>query len=172
MLQRNRAARLILHPIYRSRALENYLRRGQLFAGLSAEQNQRSSEFLRARADVEFVQVDPGQALFRQGNPADSFYILALGHVAVQQTSPHGHTLTLNYLGRGQSFGEIGLLSRLSDAVARAMAPAPRGTRTTTCMALDHVEVVAVSALAFAGLLEAEPAIAAGLERTALDLLG
>jgi Fe-S-cluster-containing hydrogenase component 2/CRP-like cAMP-binding protein len=168
MLQRNRGARAILFPIYRQRALDNYLRRGQLFAGLSKEQSQRCSRFLQTHPDVELIQVDPNQAIFRQGNEADSFYIISLGNVAVQLTNVHGHTQTLDYLGRGQSFGEIGLLSRLSPSLPVPM----RGRRTTSCVALDHVELVAISTRAFAELLEAEPTIRERLEERARELLG
>jgi Fe-S-cluster-containing hydrogenase component 2/CRP-like cAMP-binding protein len=171
MLQRNRAARAILYPIYRQRALENYLRRGQLFAGLSKEQNQRCSKFMQERPDVEFIQVDPRQAVFRQGMEADSFYIISLGNVAIQKTNPHGHVQTLDYLSRGRSFGEIGLLSKLSPAVAAALPPDMRGRRTTTCMALDHVELVSISAEAFQALLNDESGIREQLEQKALELL-
>jgi Fe-S-cluster-containing hydrogenase component 2/CRP-like cAMP-binding protein len=171
MLQRNRGARQVLYPIYRQRALEKHLRRGQLFAGLTDEQNLRSSRFLQARPDVEFIQVDPNQAIFRQGNEADSFYIICLGNVAIQVTNAHGHTQTLDYMSRGRSFGEIGLLSQLSPTVAAAAGPKMRGRRTTTCLALDHVELVSVSGEAFQALLTAEPTIRERLEEEAVKVL-
>jgi Fe-S-cluster-containing hydrogenase component 2/CRP-like cAMP-binding protein len=175
MLQRNRMARGILNPIYRKRALEIVLRRGQLFAGLSTEQNHRCSTFLQNRKDVVFIRVDPRQAIFRQGNEADSFYIINLGSVAIQVTNAHGHTMTLNYLGRGQSFGEIGLLSSVSEVVAKEMAQEMRGRRTTACLALDHVELVKIPRPAFGpafeALLAAEPAIRQRLEEKAVELL-
>src|SRR5207248_1876713 len=145
----------------------SYLRRGELFAGLTPEQNQRASQFLQSREDVKFFQVDPKQAIFRQGNEADRFYIICLGNVAIQLTSDKGHTTTLNYLGRGQSFGEIGLLSSLSKMVGRAMPAGLRGKRTTGCVALDHVELVAIPREAFEALLASEPAIKPRLEELA-----
>jgi Fe-S-cluster-containing hydrogenase component 2 len=51
------------------------------------------------------------------------------------------------------------------------MPQAMRGRRTTTCLALDHVELVAISGDAFEALLRAEPAIRERLEEKALELL-
>jgi Fe-S-cluster-containing hydrogenase component 2/CRP-like cAMP-binding protein len=175
MLQRNRAAREVLRPIYRTRALSSYLRSGLLFAQiLTDEQNGLCSKFLAERKDVRYVQVDPGQAVFLQNNEADSFYVIAKGHVTVEEKKPSGHVIVQNYLGRGRSFGEIGLLSRLYDEVGEAVEakwPGKRGRRTQTCAALDHVELVKVSGEAFAELLERNPEIKNKVIAKALELL-
>ena len=46
----------------------------------------------------------------RQGDVADSFYLVRIGFVKVSEERPGGE-LVLTYLGRGGYFGEIGLLS-------------------------------------------------------------
>jgi Fe-S-cluster-containing hydrogenase component 2 len=165
MLQRNRAARAILFPLYRQRAIDTYLLRGQLFAGLTDEQNQRCVAFLRDRSeDIEFLQVDPGQTILRQGDPADSFYIIYLGHVKVSERTPGGLETVMDYLGPGRHFGEIGLMTSLFADVAALVLPDAVGRRTASCAALDHVELVCIGARAFRELLENEPEIASRLK--------
>jgi Fe-S-cluster-containing hydrogenase component 2/CRP-like cAMP-binding protein len=172
MLQRNRQARLILYPAYRRRALETYLARGQLFRGLTEEENHRCVHFLQGRASgVEFLQVDPGQLILRQGEPADSFYIINLGHVRVSEMDGYGRELVRDYLQAGEHFGEIGLLSRLVPDVGERMPEAQRGRRTGTCTALDHVQLVRIDDTAFAALLAQEPAVADRLRQTCMDLV-
>jgi Fe-S-cluster-containing hydrogenase component 2/CRP-like cAMP-binding protein len=170
MLQRNRTARNILFPIYRRRALASHLRRGKLFEGLDEQQERRCLELLRDHPGVEFVQVDPGQAVFFQGSVADCFYIVHRGHVGVSESNEYGSPLVHGYLGPERHFGEIGLLSGLSDEVGALLPAALRGRRTATCGALDHVELVRIDRAAFQALL-AEPAIRARLIQTCRKLL-
>ena len=49
----------------------------------------------------------------RQGDPADSFYLVRIGFVKVSEEHPGGD-LVLAYLSRGNYFGEIGLLGLVS----------------------------------------------------------
>ncbi len=173
MLQRNAGARNILGPIYRRRALENYLKNGRLFSGLDAAQARACLEFLKARDDVELTQVDPGQAVFVQGTLADCFYIIYLGNVSVSEASGVGHSTVLNYLGPGRQIGEIGLLSdpKVSPKVAELLPVAQRGRRTATCTALDHVELVTIPKSAFLALLEANTEARALLEDAACEMV-
>jgi Fe-S-cluster-containing hydrogenase component 2/CRP-like cAMP-binding protein len=172
-LQRNPGARSILGPIYRKRALDNYLQKGQLFSGLDERDSKACLDYLKNSQDVDLVKVDPGQAVFLKGNKADSFYIVYLGNVSVSETNPHGHTVVRDYMGPGRQFGEIGLLSdpEVSPRVAERAPPALRGRRTAACTALDHVELVSISRKAFLGLLEAHPDIRRRLEDTACEIL-
>jgi Fe-S-cluster-containing hydrogenase component 2 len=70
----------------------------------------------------------------------------------------------------GRHFGEIGLLSGLSDEVGALVPAALRGRRTATCTALDHVELVRIDREAFKVLL-AEDAIKGRLIETCGELL-
>lgn len=136
VLQKNKRFRAQLDQTYRKRALESHLRSVDVLAGLS-------NEFLaRLREHVELVRVDPGQVICRQGDVADSFYLIRIGFVKVTQTFGGGE-MVLSYLGRGTYFGEIGLLGE--------------GHRVATCTALDHVELVRIQAEDFHAMLEEFP---------------
>jgi CRP-like cAMP-binding protein len=101
---------------------------------------------------VELLRYAPGQVICRQGDPADSFYLVRIGFVKVSEAYPGGE-LVLAYLSRGDYFGEIGLLGG--------------GARTATCTALDHVEVVRITAEDFHLMLEQFPQVRRGLEAVA-----
>src|SRR5213075_3215970 len=101
---------------------------------------------------VELQRYAPGQVIVQQGAPADSFYLVRIGFVKVSENYPGGE-LVLAYLSRGDYFGEIGLLGG--------------GTRTATCTALDHVEVVRVSGDDFRQMVERFPNVRRGLEAVA-----
>ena len=112
-------------------------------------------EFLgRLRERVELVRFTPGQVICRQGDPADSFYLVRIGFVKVSETHPGGE-LVLAYLSRGDYFGEIGLLGG--------------GARTATCTALDHVELVRIRGDDFAAMMEQFPEVRRSLEQAAQE---
>lgn len=144
--KQSKAFREKLERDYRQRALDTHLRSVREFASLP-------DDFLdQLRERVELVSYDPGEVICRQGEPADSFYLIRLGFVRVSQQHPGGE-IVLAYLSRGQYFGEIALLLG--------------GVRTATCTALDHVEVVRLRKDDFAALIERFPAIRAQLEAEA-----
>src|SRR5688500_1186323 len=122
---------------YRERALKNHLRNFELFTNVS----EAFLEHLRVNAEI--VTYEPGEVICRQGEVADEFYIIRIGFVKVTQGRPGGE-MVLQYLSRGQYFGEIALLSR---------AEGREALRTATCTALDHVEVVAISGEDFVSLV-------------------
>jgi len=93
---------------------------------------------------VELLRFNPGEVIVRQGEAADSFYLVRIGFVKVTQVRPGGDQV-LTYIGPGGYFGEIGLLSHLPEVKGSA-AP---GVRTTTCSALDHVDVVRIGCRRF-----------------------
>ena len=148
VLQRNKTFRAQTDETYRRRALDSHLRNVPLFNSLSPE----FIDHLRDR--VELVRFAPGQAICRQGEPADSFYLVRLGFVKVSETYPGGE-LVLAYLSRGDYFGEIGLLGG--------------GPRTATCTALDHVELVRIQGEDFARMVEQFPEVRRGLEQIAAE---
>src|SRR5208337_5362783 len=96
----------------------------------------------------------PGQVITRQGETADSFYLVRIGFVKISEEYPGGE-LVLAYLSRGDYFGEIGLLGG--------------GVRTATCTALDHVEVVKIPGDDFRQMMERFPSVRAGLEAVAAE---
>ena len=63
----------------------------------------------------------PGDAIVRQGDPADLFYIIVNGRVEVVNHRPGGEDLVLGELGAGEWFGEMALLlGRTRTATVRA----------------------------------------------------
>jgi len=105
-----------LNRNYRTRALDSHLRSVGVFRNLSSEFIQH----LRER--VELVDVVPGQVICRQGDIADSFYLIRMGFVKVSQIFPGGE-LVLTYLSRSSYFGEMGLLPPVFRVRARGMKP-------------------------------------------------
>src|SRR5204862_7232157 len=105
-----------LNKNYRTRALDSHLRSVPIFRNLSPE----FINHLRER--VELVDVVPGQVICRQGEIADSFYLIRMGFVKVSQVFPGGE-LVLTYLSRGSYFGEMGLLPPVFRVRAKGLKP-------------------------------------------------
>jgi CRP-like cAMP-binding protein/Pyruvate/2-oxoacid:ferredoxin oxidoreductase delta subunit len=131
---------------YRERALSTHLRALPLFEGLTDE----FLDDLRGRVDL--VSIDPGQPIVTQGEVADALYLVRIGFVKVSQKSPGGEVI-LQYLRRGDFFGEMGLLGA--------------GVRMASCTALDHVELVRIGKEDFDRMIADFPAIRAGMEAKA-----
>ena len=147
IMQRNKNIKGQLDDNYRLRALEDHLKSVPLFSTLSRE-------FIDSlRDNVALLRFGKGEVIVRQGDLADSFYLIRIGFVKVAEDHPQGE-LVLNYLGRGGYFGEIGLLSQ-------------DGRRTATCTALDHVEVVRIGADDFRRMVQQFPDVRASLETVA-----
>ena len=104
---------------------------------------------------AQLVAFGPNDAIIRQGDEPDAFYLVRLGHVLVNKTFDDGSTITLNYISRGQFFGEIGLL--LGDR------------RTASCIALDHVELVKISKADFDDLRSHYPAVDTAVRKVAME---
>ncbi len=148
IIQRNKTVKARLDAKYKKHALEDHLRSVPMFTALSAE----FIEVLRNK--VELVRVGQGEVICRQGEEADSFYLVRQGFVKVSEPHPGGE-LVLAYLGRGGYFGEIGLLGE--------------GRRTATCTALDHVELVRIHAEEFNRMVEEFPQVRGSLMELARE---
>lgn len=146
IMLKNKTFRAQVDQNYRKRALENHLRGVPMFADLSA------GFIEHLKGSVELLRFSPGQTIAKQGDAADSFYLVRIGFVKISENYSGGE-LVLAYLSRGDYFGEIGLLGG--------------GTRTATCTALDHVEVVRVSGNDFRQMVEQFPNVRRGLEAVA-----
>jgi CRP-like cAMP-binding protein/Fe-S-cluster-containing hydrogenase component 2/ferredoxin len=146
MLQKDKVFKADLDRRYRERALDTHLRTVPVLAGLS------DAFVARLRERVELVRFEPGQDICKQGEAADSFFLIRIGFVKVTQTFPGGD-LIARYLTRPDYFGEIGLLGE--------------GQRTATCTALDHVEVVRIAADDFRAMMREFPDIEAEMSRVA-----
>jgi len=131
---------------YKERALAAHLKGLPLFEGLTDD----FIDGLRER--VELVSYKPGSVICKQGDDADKLYLIRIGFVKVSQESPGGEVI-LQYLHRGDYFGEMGLLGA--------------GKRQATCAALDNVEVVEIVKGDFDRMMEQFPAIRANMQATA-----
>lgn len=166
VLRRSKHSRALLDERYRLRAIDSHLRSVSIFASLLEDEARfaRFVEFLRHRVDL--LRVSPGQMIFRQGDPADSLYLVRIGFVKVAQHQPGGEHV-LAYIGPGKYFGEIGLLSHIPEVTQLA----PPGVRTATCSALDHVELVRIKADDFREILEQFPELRERIVQIALERL-
>jgi CRP-like cAMP-binding protein/Fe-S-cluster-containing hydrogenase component 2 len=166
ILQRNKKSRAWLEERYRVRAIDSHLRSVPLFADLLQDEDHfnRVVNYLRPR--VQLVRLNPGEAIFRQGDPADHFYLVRVGFVKVAQRQPGGEHI-LSYIGPGGYFGEIGLMTHLPEI--QGLAPA--GVRTATCSALDHVDLVRISGDDFGSILDRLPEVRARLIEVAQERL-
>jgi len=101
------------------------------------------------------VSASPGQAIVRQGEPGDRFYVIRSGRVEVLKDGRF-----VAALGRGEAFGEIALLLDVP--------------RTATVRAVEHTELLSLEASDFRDLLVAYCGQAGRLEemsRQRLDAL-
>jgi peroxiredoxin 2/4 len=81
-----------------------------------------------------------GETIVAEGDLADRFYVIARGEVAISRRSPEGEEIKLAKLGRGQFFGEVGMLAETR--------------RTATVCAVGDVELIALSWQEFQQTLE------------------
>jgi CRP-like cAMP-binding protein/Fe-S-cluster-containing hydrogenase component 2 len=131
---------------YRERSLNNHLRSVPLFASVD-------ETFLALlNAKVELVTFGKSQVICKQGDPADAFYLIRSGMVKVSNALPGGE-MVRNYLGRGDYFGEIGLLFNQP--------------RSATCTALDTVSLVKIGKADFEQMLENFPKVREALTEVA-----
>ncbi len=98
------------------------------------------------------VKFDFGEAMVRQGEPADAFYMLVSGRARVLKETPDGTETPLNRLVPGDECGESALLEG--------------GMHGTTVRASTTVEALRLERDAFTALLQAHPDL-----RTALELV-
>ncbi len=94
--------------------------------------------------EVEWVSLPTGEVLFRQGDdPADGIYIVAGGRVRVALEGPDGAQRHIADVGRGESVGEMALLSD--------------GVRSATVYAVRDSELARLSRGAFDRLMARYP---------------
>ena len=131
---------------YRERSLNSHLRSVPLFASV----DETFLALLNPR--VELVTFGKSQVICKQGDPADAFYLIRSGMVKVSNSLPGGE-MVRTYLGRGDYFGEIGLLFNQ-----------PRGA---TCTALDTVSLVKIGREDFEQMLTNFPLVKTKLTEVA-----
>lgn len=89
--------------------------------------------------------VGAGQAVFREGDPGDSLYVVIDGRVRVFRRDAAGREVDLATLGEGQFFGEMALLDE--------------GTRSADVAAIDRCILFILGRSAFLRLLSSSDAL-------------
>ena len=112
-----------------SDALVQFFTQIPVFAELTPDE---LGEIVRAMQPRRF---DPGEFVYRKGDPADGMYIVQSGEVDVLLPQLDGSSVHVRTLGQGEVIGEIGLLDK--------------GTRSATIRAKDEAELVRLDGLTF-----------------------
>ena len=74
--------------------------------------------------DVQTVRLDPGEVLFREGDPGDSLYLVGKGSVRISKSGSGGEQETIGFIKSGNFFGEMALLDgKPRTAMAVAVEP-------------------------------------------------
>jgi peroxiredoxin 2/4 len=89
---------------------------------------------------AERLSIAPGETILAEGDPADRFFVITKGEVAISRRGSEGKEIQLARLGTGQFFGEVGILAETR--------------RTATVRAIDDVELLALSWQEFQDTLE------------------
>ena len=109
------------------------------------------------RQQIRARKLTKGELLFAAGDPSDSMYIVNSGRIRIWTVSAAGAEITLNVLGPGTIFGEIGLLDG--------------SERTAGASALDAVELSAIQRGTFDNALERDPQLARNVIKFLCDRL-
>ena len=125
---------------YKTAAISNTLRGCRIFAGLAPED-------LSAIADITLVKsLDKGDYLFREGAPAQGFYLTQKGAINVHRVNAAGKEQIIHVFRAGESFAEAALATSSGyPADARA---------------LESSQVLLIEKAGFLALLRRQPELA------------
>ena len=121
----------------------------------------RHSSVLRFLSDEHFDAIEPllqeehyefGDVIVKQGEPADSFYVLTTGRARAVKIRADGEEIPLGVLKPGDSFGEAAL--------------AEGGTRNATVRCSTAVDVLRIDREDFLQLVSQEPDLKESIETT------
>jgi CRP-like cAMP-binding protein len=120
-------------------------KREQALAAMELFHTLQPAELKRLARSLQDVPFAPGEALVRQGDEADSLYIIAKGRVSVRVLI-EGAQKEVAQLSQGSYFGEMGLMTG--------------EPRNATVEALGHVDTYHLDKEAFRQLLQTRPELA------------
>lgn len=98
--------------------------------------------------DARRRRFDRGEVVFHAGDPADSLHLISWGRVVVRRTTHGGQTAIFGFLGPGEFFGEMALLS-----------PSPPLTRNATVEAAEPSQTLSIRAERFDEVRRRHPAV-------------
>jgi CRP-like cAMP-binding protein len=91
----------------KEKSIAEVLKATPIFADLSERD-------LRKIVQIAYQRIyDENEVIFREGQSSAGMYIIKNGEVKIVKRSPEGEEVTLDILGEGDFFGEIGLLYKL-----------------------------------------------------------
>jgi len=93
--------------------------------------------FLRAGAGRKFVELEPEQSFFSQGDAADSVFLLEKGRAKLTVVSKKGKQATISLLSPGDFFGEESLAGAHGLRMASAIA-----VNTCTALKISREEIM------------------------------
>jgi CRP-like cAMP-binding protein/small-conductance mechanosensitive channel len=129
-------------------------RREQALQGMELFAKLKPDELTALAGDLREQPFAPGEALCRQGEAADSLYLLEQGRVSVRVASD-GAEREVAQLGEGAFFGEMGLMTG--------------EPRSATVEALTHVSGLRLDKAAFQRLLTRRPELAEAIAEVLAD---
>jgi NTE family protein/lysophospholipid hydrolase len=135
------------HPIAFADVLERAQRarrENQIAANLAALFGELDREtLLDLESEVDWLSLRAGEQLFREGDAADAAYVVASGRLRAVTVTPRGERV-LSEMGRGETVGEMALLSR--------------DVRSASVFAVRDSQLLRITESAFEKLIERRPA--------------
>src|SRR5579859_2695789 len=125
--------------------ISELLRHTEVFSSLSTDELRQLSRALKDR------RLTRNQILFRQGDAADSMYVIASGRLRISAADRGGHDKVLAFLGAGELVGEMAIMSG--------------EPRSATAVASTDVELLQLGKGEFDALVATNPAVMRELAR-------
>lgn len=119
--------------------------------------DEKTFEAVYSSLPLEWVERAAGEVLFREGEPSDALFLLISGRLQASVTSVGGVDQVVGEIGRGESVGEMGVLSNKP--------------RRATVIALRDSVLARIELSAFNELLETYPSLALKLTSVIIERL-
>ena len=116
------------------------------------------SELDHLQSMLQVKTLQPGEILFREGEPGNHFYIVTDGELEILLGAETKEELVLNALGPGEYLGEMSLII-------------PGGERTATARARELAMLLAMNRDEFTALIKQYPALAQSMVRVLSERL-
>jgi len=109
----------------------------------------KSGDFLKlTRTKVRFLEVPAGTTLFEEGDTDDDLYFVLRGRLRAIRSGPRGQRQTIGEIGRGETIGELALISgepRSASILALRDSVVARLTREAFCELLGYEPTLALT---------------------------
>ncbi len=126
-----------------------WVRQSQVFQGVNEKTLHRAVQHCHVK------RFEPDTVIIRQGDPAVAFHILTRGYVKLVQVTPDGHEIVSRFVGPGQEYGVIAVLSGY--------------TYPVSAQALERCEALVWAGEVLAQLMEQYSQIAFNVLRVMVD---